>query len=359
MINLLFKIINRFKNLNFISAVKIFYYVLFGNISKYPKYLEKFESKISKKFNSKFSLTFSSGTAAFYASILSLNLEKGSNVLLSRMTFPSVINIVKNLNLKIDFFDVDKNFQPICNASKNNLDYKLIIITHPFGFFCDFTKLQSLMNSKTKLIFDCSHSQGLIYQGKYLNEYSDVTFVSIQGQKAISGGEGGFILTNNLELYEKMIDQHHPGHSKNIYSKNYAGVSSNLKLRMHPLASVIASENIKNFNKRNEKLKKKIKKIYETIIKFENIEIPDFNYERISGFHYGLPFYLKKKKENLVWPVIKYNWPIYEDHKFTMIDEINYEGNFKNLFFIDLNWIKNNSSQFLINNLKLILNDDL
>ncbi len=42
-----------------------------------------------------------------------------------------------------------------------------------------------------------------------------------------------------------------------------------------------------------------------------------------------------------------------------MIDEINYEGNFKNLFFIDLNWIKNNSSKFLINNLKLILDNDL
>lgn len=345
--------------MNFSSAIKVFIYVLLGRFSKYPNYLKSFEKKIRQEYNSKFSLTFSSGTAAFYASILSLNLEKGSNVLLSRMTFPSVITIIKNLNLNINFFDIDKNFQPILNTSKNNINYKLIIITHPFGFFCDFNKLKSLMNSKTKLIFDSSHAQGLKYKGKYLNEYSNISFVSIQGQKAISGGEGGFILTDEFDLYKKMIDQHHPGHFENIFSKNYAGVSSSLKLRMHPLASVIASENINNFHKKNEKLKKKIKKIYEKIIKFENIEIPNFDYEKISGFHYGLPIYLKKKKDNLNWPIIKYNWPIYKDNELNIIEEKNYEDNFKNLFFIDLNWIKNNSSKFLINNLKSILDDDL
>ena len=72
-----------------------------------------------------------------------------------------------------------------------------------------------------------------------------------------------------------------------------------------------------------------------------------------------MPFYFKKKKENLNWPIIKYNWPVYKDNELNIIEEKNYEDNFKNLFFIDLNWIKNNSSQFLINNLKLIFKDDL
>ena len=44
------------------------------------------------------------------------------------------------------------------------------------------------------------------YKGKYPNEFADISFMSLQGQKAISGGEGGLILTNSENYYKKMIE---------------------------------------------------------------------------------------------------------------------------------------------------------
>ena len=103
-------------------------------------------------------------------------LNAGSKILVSRMTFPSVLNILKILKLNIYFLTLDKHFQPIINDIDVEIDYDLIIITHPFGFFCNFEKLNIFKNNKTKLIFDCSHSQGLKYKDKYVSEYADISF---------------------------------------------------------------------------------------------------------------------------------------------------------------------------------------
>ena len=51
------------------------------------------------------------------------------------MTFPSVLNILKILKLNIYFYDLDKQFQPIIKGIDSEIDYDLIVVTHPFGFF--------------------------------------------------------------------------------------------------------------------------------------------------------------------------------------------------------------------------------
>ena len=91
------------KNFNILFLVKLFFIILKRNYSKYPFYVKEFEDTLAKKFNSKYALTFSSGTAAFYASIFSLNLDKKSKVLISSLTFPTVIEILKKFDFEILF----------------------------------------------------------------------------------------------------------------------------------------------------------------------------------------------------------------------------------------------------------------
>ena len=92
------------------------------------------------------------------------------------------------------------------------LKYSLIVITHPFGFIVKPDSYKNFIADDTKLIYDCSHIHGAKYKGKYPNEFADISFMSLQGQKAISGGEGGLILTNSENYYKKMIELNHPGH---------------------------------------------------------------------------------------------------------------------------------------------------
>ena len=92
--NLFYKLIYIIKNLNIITAIKIFYVILTKNYSKYPKYLNIFEKKAKNYFKVNYTLTFSSGSAAFYAALKSLNLKPKSKVLISSMTFPSIVKIL-------------------------------------------------------------------------------------------------------------------------------------------------------------------------------------------------------------------------------------------------------------------------
>ena len=76
MIKLFYKILSLVKNFDFFLFFKLNLIILKKNYSKYPNYVEEFERILANKFNFKYCLSFSSGTAAFYASILSLNLKK-------------------------------------------------------------------------------------------------------------------------------------------------------------------------------------------------------------------------------------------------------------------------------------------
>ena len=112
------------KGINLKLFWKLFLIILKKDYSKYPNYVTEFENTLSGKFNAKYCLTFSSGTSAFYASLLSLNLKKGSKVLISSLTFPTVIEILRKFDFDIHYFDIDKNFE-IVSKEIDNQEYDL------------------------------------------------------------------------------------------------------------------------------------------------------------------------------------------------------------------------------------------
>ena len=382
MLNKIYKIFNHLSSLKIKTGIKIFFLVIFNNYSKYPKYVLNFENTVAKKFNSKFSLTFSSGTAAFHSSLFSLGLKKKSLVFISRLTFPSTVISLLKANYQVKYLDYDTNFNPILPAKYEKLTPDLIVVTHPFGIPIKNTFIDKIKekNKNLKIIFDCSHTQGVKIDNKYLNEYADISFFSIQGSKAISGGEGGLILTNSEQYYNRMIDLSHPGRNNNDVINSFAGLSIDTKFRMHPLAAIIAQSNLKNLENKNFDISKKFKNIYTLLDNNDLIKIPKVNYSELGGFHLGLPFFIMDKTEkiqnNKYIPILDYNWPNYEKNEFynpdnfsskdfetlqkeyldiKKFDKDEYDLSLK-LFFINLNWIKSNSNQYIIKNVKNLLN---
>jgi dTDP-4-amino-4,6-dideoxygalactose transaminase len=357
---------------------EIFIIIIKKNYSKYPKYLYKFEKETAKKFRSRFALSFSSGTAACFSSILSLGQKKKSLAFVSKLTFPSTIISLLESDYCIEYLDFDVNFNPIFAKLKNDAEPDLIILTHVFGIPVGFNSLEflRLKYKSAKIIFDCSHAQGAKINDKYLNEYADITFFSIQGAKAISGGEGGVVLTNNEVYYNRMIRLSHPGRLDTAMEKDYAGVSMSLKSRMHPLAAIIANANLEKLDRHNNNLFKKIKSIYSLLSKENLLKLPNIKDINIGGFHYGLPFFSDLDfRKNIFVPIKSYNWPFYEKNNFYSLEVFNSDNfiekekkyleitNFvkentdirSKLFFIDLDWIKFNSENYLINQIKNFL----
>ncbi len=339
MISRLSNIFQMIRGFNLKLLWKLTLIILKKDYSKYPKYVGNFESSLSSKFNSKYCLTFSSGTTAFYASLLALNLKKKSKVLISSLTFPTVIETLKKLDFEIHYFDINKKFE-IDIKNINNQKYNLLVMTHPFGFYLNYETLKPHLNEDIKVILDASHSQGMKINNIEHVKFADVSFISLQGNKSISGGEGGVILTDDENLYLKMIDNHHPGHNKNT-KINIAGGINDLKLRMHPLAAVLAADDLKSFEKRNQNLKNKIKLIYNDLNNFK-IKHPFNKNSIISGFHFGIPFFSSDKIESEV--IKRYNW--YTNLNLLNISSTSGEDDenfFKDLYFLDLEWIKKNN----------------
>ncbi|MDR0914357.1 MAG: DegT/DnrJ/EryC1/StrS family aminotransferase [Oscillospiraceae bacterium] len=104
------------------------------------------------------------------------------------------------------------------------------------------------------LLEDCSHAHGASYMGKKCGEWGDVAVFSLQGNKIITGGEGGILITNNIDIFEKAIFLGHYNKrckqqirtSSELY--NYAITGKGLKLRAHPLAVRLAYEQFKNID---------------------------------------------------------------------------------------------------------------
>ena len=341
-------------NFDLIFILKLFFIVIKKDYSKYPKYVKNFEDNFAETFDKKYCLTFSSGTAAFYASLTSLNLKKNSKVLISLLTFPTVIEVLKMKGFQIYFFDLNRNFKINENIIKK-YKYDLLVVTHPFGFYLDYKILKKYLKNDCKIIFDSSHSQGIKIGNTNHMKFSDISFVSMQGNKSISGGEGGAILTNNQDLYLNMINNHHPGHKKNKMLKTAGGIR-NLKLRIHPLAALLAHNDLKTFNQRNSILINKVKLIYSYLDELKILH-PYSDESNIGGFHYGLPFFTKRKIKSKI--ITKYNW--YFDLKLNGIMPIskNKDKNiFQEMHFIDLEWIKKNDIIKIKNSLKKLLTYD-
>ena len=353
MISKFSKLIFYLKEVNLNIFWKLLLIIFKKDYSKYPKYVEDFENALAKKFNSKHCLTFSSGTAAFYASVLALNLKKKSKVLISSMTFPSVIETLKKFDFEIYYFDINDSFE-IVSKNTDGHKFDLLVMTHPFGFYINFEVLKDCLSNDCKVILDVSHSQGMRINNNEIIKSADISFMSLQGNKSISGGEGGIIFTDNQNLYFKMINNHHPGHKKN-YKSEIAGGIDDIKLRMHPLAAVIATEDLKTFEKRNNDLKEKIILIYNLLDEMK-IKHPFQTKTIISGFHFGIPFFSSLEHKNEI--IRKYNW--HTNLNKININPISIEDNtdiFKDLYFLDLEWIKQNNPSKIDERLKKIFKD--
>ena len=274
--------------------------IINNHITKYPKIVIDFEKNFSRYLDIKYALTFNNGTSAFDSILFALNLNKGDKVLMSNLTFSSVVFTCLQKDLDIKFLDFDSSLNVIFPQDINN-NVKAIIVTHVFGIPQNISKIKEFATlNNLKIIEDCSHAHGAEYKGEKIGKFSDAAFFSLQGDKAISSGEGGIAVTNDKEIFNKMRLYSHFGRnmndieSANSYFKKYG---FGKKGRMHPLAAGLASIDLKSLDKRNNMIEMKYYEFNKFISNF-NVLYP-INIDKdnkLGGFHHGLPFWIVSDK---------------------------------------------------------------
>ena len=361
--------------LKIILSLKIIKNIIFNRYSKYPKYVVDFERKLAKKFSSKYVISFSNGTQAFEAALIALNLKKGSKILLSKLSFTSTsILILKNGFYPI-YVNFDRDLKMTLNEKILKHDISAVIFTHAYGYTNEVNNINKIkkINPNIKVISDCSHAHGANFEGKNIVNFADISFMSLQGAKAISAGEGGVVFSNSKYLANKMIELSHPSRDlideKNHFI-NVPGFSKFGKSRIHPLGALLASSDSDLIDNKNKLIRKKINLIYSNLENNKKIYLPQIDINNTGGFHYGIPFFLKKNDISIekyrYIPIKKYNYLKYETYTefanpasyydFILSDiklnlspksSPNIEDLRDYLFFFELGWVKKTNTKIL------------
>lgn len=177
---------------------------------------ELLETALQKLTSARFAIVVSSATAALHLSCLALGLRRGDVAWTVPNSFVASANCILFCGAAVDFVDIDLRERTISlealdrklrEAAISGTLPRLIIPVHHGGKSCQMRDLQNLCAKyEVQVLEDASHALGSKYSGNQVGscEFSDVAVFSLHPAKGVTSGEGGVILTNRVEIAEKI-----------------------------------------------------------------------------------------------------------------------------------------------------------
>jgi len=198
-----------------------------GWVSSAGKYVELFEKKVCEYNGSKYAVACVNGTAALQVSLRLAGVKAGDEVIVPTLTFIATVNAVKYLAAEPVFMDADDyyniNVAKIAGFLKDETRFKngytinkltgrriaAVIPVHVFGNASDLDPLVEICREQNiKVVEDATESLGTQYtKGRFAKKHcgtvGSLGCLSFNGNKIITSGGGGMILTDNSEIAEK------------------------------------------------------------------------------------------------------------------------------------------------------------
>jgi perosamine synthetase len=195
-----------------------------GWISSVGGFVNQFEEKLANYNNVKHCVAVSTGTAGLHVSLRLLGVVPNDYVLLPNITFVATANAVKYLGAEPIFFDIDSNNWQIdldlleefletqttllddgnLINNKDGRTIKAVVPVHLQGNIMDMERFMELVSRfRLKVVEDAAEALGSKFNNKSAGTFGEFGVLSFNGNKIISTGGGGAILTNNDELAGK------------------------------------------------------------------------------------------------------------------------------------------------------------
>ena len=185
-------------------------------------YVKEFEENFAKAHNADYCVAVNSGTAALHASLMALNIKQGDEVIVPANTFfstPLSVTLTGAVpvfvDCKADYFNIDVEKIEYVITKKT----KAIIPVHLYGQPSDIEELKSIANKYNLLLIeDCAQAHLAEYRNKYVGNFGICGCFSFYCGKNLGAyGEGGAIITNDKNLYNKLKMIKNIGMSKKYY----------------------------------------------------------------------------------------------------------------------------------------------
>lgn len=228
-----------------------------GEISIYDDsgIIKELEDSFCVYYNLPYGIATNSGTTALLSAFFGCGIGPGDEVIAPTYTFLATVTPILHVNaipVLVDCDAVTGNISPQEIRKNITCKTKAIVITHIWGHPCEMDEILAIaIENNLFLIEDCSHAHGACYKNQKVGTFGDVACFSLQGNKIVSAGEGGILLTKSLEIYERAtLLGHYRNRSeqcvKSNFYKQFTKTGYGLKLRMHPVGAALALIDFKN-----------------------------------------------------------------------------------------------------------------
>lgn len=299
----LYKIYSDDEDLNLISKI-----IKRGNNWAIGPEIEEFENSIKDYVGTDYCATLNSGTSALHALFLSYGFTKGDELIVPSFTFVSTVNSVLFVNARPIFADIEEithGLDPESILKKITPQTKAIVPMDYGGLSCKIFEIKNIaVENKIPLIEDAAEGLGATVKGKKVGSVSESAIFSFCGNKVLTTGEGGAIVTNSKEIYEKIKLIRSHGRIENSNYFNNPNVSNYVQLgynwRMSTITAALGISQIQKLDKIIKMRQENAYYISSRINKINEITVPNppENYDHIYQM-YSIKLKEKSIRDNL------------------------------------------------------------
>ncbi|MEA3353982.1 MAG: LegC family aminotransferase [Campylobacterota bacterium] len=192
-------------------------------VSSVGKYVDRFEKEFAQKVGSKFAIATVNGTSALHISLILADVKQDDEVITQPLTFIATCNAISYIGAKPVFIDVDLDtmglspeslrgfLEKTCELKENRCfnkttgkTIKACVPMHTFGHPCRIDEIKTICDEwNISLVEDSAESLGSYYKGQHTGTFGKLGCFSFNGNKIITSGGGGVIVTDNEQLAKR------------------------------------------------------------------------------------------------------------------------------------------------------------
>jgi perosamine synthetase len=241
-------------------------------ISSKGKFIKLFEDEFSKFINIRHATSVSNGTVAIHLALVALGIGPGDEVIVPTLTYIASVNAIAYTGATPVFVDSIKEswqMDPEDVEKKITPRTKAVMAVHLYGHACDMDALVAICkNNQLFLIEDCAEAIGGTYKGKHVGTFGDIATFSFFGNKTITTGEGGMVVSNDETLFDRSVHFKGQGLAKH---RQYWHDVIGYNYRMTNICAAIGLAQLEQVNYFVDR-KREIAAVYKNALKDSSIE---------------------------------------------------------------------------------------
>jgi dTDP-4-amino-4,6-dideoxygalactose transaminase len=258
----------------------------------------EFERAFAAMHGRKWGLAVNGGTAALMLGLHGAGVLPGDEVIVSPFTWgASVSCVLQNLAIPI-FADIDPatfTLDPASIEARITPRTKAIVVVHIFGFPADMTAIMEVADRHgLAVIEDCAQAHGAKHAGRLVGSWGTVGAFSLQASKNLTGGEGGILICDDREVYERAMSM--GTHPQRLYAElelpEFREKIDSLAFnyRMHSMAAALANTQLKYLDEWTLARGRNARRLYDAVRDLPYVDVPAGLPETDRHAYYNIPF---------------------------------------------------------------------